>query len=119
MTALACSGVNGGRRHPHFALWVARFGSFLLIPLSRVGYLAAALARVAASVGFAARKLPRKAASALIALATPILLWVPINWAADCVHLGLTAEFGAYTGRAGYTDRPSGQGQALSDPMAI
>jgi hypothetical protein len=87
--------------------------SFLIIPLSLVGYLAAPPALVAASVWFAANKLPRKAASALIALATPILLWVPINWAADCVHLGLTAGFGA--GQIGAMSKPDGSKFAAYD----
>jgi len=32
---------------------------------------------------------------------------------------GRIQDKGAFTGRVGYTHRPCGQGQALSDPMAI
>ena len=32
---------------------------------------------------------------------------------------GQIQDKGAYTGRVGYTHRPCGQGQALSDPIAI
>jgi hypothetical protein len=87
--------------------------SFLLIPLSLLGYLVATLALLATSVVLAAKKLPRKAASVLLALATPILLWVPINWTADCVHLGLTAGFGV--GQIGSASEPDGRKFAAYD----
>jgi hypothetical protein len=43
----------------------------------------------------ALKKRPRRAVSFLLALITPVLLWWPINWVADCVHLGITVGFGA------------------------
>jgi|HubBroStandDraft_5_1064220.scaffolds.fasta_scaffold05446_1 hypothetical protein len=52
----------------------------------------------------AIRMRPRKAVSFLLALVMPILLWWPINWAADCAHLGLTAWFGA--GELGSSSKP-------------
>jgi hypothetical protein len=38
-------------------------------------------------------------------LLLPVLLWRPLNWAADVVHLGLTAGFGA--GQLGASSRSS------------
>ena len=64
--------------------------SFLLIPVSLLGYLIAVLALVGSAAVFAAKRRPRRATSMMLALLTPIFLWVPINWAADCLHIGLT-----------------------------
>lgn len=65
----------------------------------------------------------RMAASILFAAALPIVLWRPIGWAADCVHLGLTVgagigvlntpfisedgKFGAYDWSVGLATNPS------------
>jgi len=43
----------------------------------------------------AIKKRPRRASSFLLAMIVPVLLWWPINWVADCVHLGITIGFGA------------------------
>ena len=43
----------------------------------------------------AVKKRPRRAASVLLALIAPVFLWWPINWVADCVHVGITVGFGA------------------------
>jgi hypothetical protein len=64
--------------------------SFVLIPLSLLLYAIAALALSIAVVISAARRRPRRAGSLLLALIAPVLLWSPINWAAEYAHLGLT-----------------------------
>jgi hypothetical protein len=46
-------------------------------------------------------------------LIMPVLLWSPINWVADCVHLGLTVGFGA--GQIGSSSKPDGRGFAAYD----
>lgn len=68
--------------------------SFVLIPLSVLGYGVAAIVIVALAVYCVIRKRPRRGASVLLILILPVLLWRPINWGADFVHLGLTAGFG-------------------------
>ena len=68
--------------------------SFVLIPLSVLGYGVAAIVILALAVYCVIRKRPRRGASVLLILILPVLLWRPINWGADFVHLGLTAGFG-------------------------
>jgi len=68
--------------------------SFILIPLSVLGYLIAAVTLFVLACWLVARKRFRKAASIALALFVPVLLWVPIGWATECLHLALTAEFG-------------------------
>ncbi|HZK99674.1 MAG TPA: hypothetical protein VFC47_07215 [Caulobacteraceae bacterium] len=87
--------------------------SFILIPTSLLGYLVATIALVVTAAVLAVKKLPRKATSVLLALGTPILLWGPINWAAQCIHLGLTVGFGA--GVLGPVSRPAGSEFAAYD----
>ena len=61
----------------------------------------------------AIKKRPRKAASFLLALVTPVLLWWPIVWVAECVHLGMTVGFGA--GQLGTSSSPDGSGFVAYD----
>jgi hypothetical protein len=68
--------------------------SFVLIPLSVLGYGVAAIVILALAVYCVIRKRPRRGASILLILILPVFMWRPINWGADCVHLGLTAGFG-------------------------
>jgi hypothetical protein len=49
----------------------------------------------------------RRAASVFLVLIGPVLLWSPINWVAECVHLGLTVGFGA--GQLGSSSKPDGK----------
>jgi hypothetical protein len=77
--------------------------SFLAIPISLLVYLVAVIALMCASVALAAKKRPRAATSAMLALFAPVLLWSQINWAADCAHLGLAVGFGG--GPASTADR--------------
>jgi hypothetical protein len=69
--------------------------SFILIPLSLLGYAVALVAVLAMALYFLIKKRPRRGASVLMVFLLPVLLWVPINRAADLVHLGLTVGFGA------------------------
>ena len=77
--------------------------SFVLIPLSVLGYGVAAIVILAVAAYCIVRKRPRRGASVLLILIFPMLLWRPINWAADFVHLGLTAGFGV--GQLGRSSR--------------
>jgi hypothetical protein len=78
--------------------------SFVLIPLSVLGGVLVAAALVVVAVVLAARGRPRRAGSLLLALLLPIILWQPITWTADCLHLALTVWTGA--GQAGPPSRP-------------
>jgi len=69
--------------------------SFLMIPISLLAFVVACIVLLIAAGILGAKKRPRKAASLLLALIIPVLLWSPINWVADCAHLGLTVWFGA------------------------
>jgi hypothetical protein len=70
--------------------------SFIFLPFISVAVCAiASIVLLVVTLVFAVKSRPRKAASILLALIAPILLWWPINWAADCVHLGMTVGFGA------------------------
>jgi hypothetical protein len=68
--------------------------SFTLIPLTFLGLPFVVVALLVLTAVFAIQKRFRKAASILAAILLPILLLKPINWAADCLHLSLTAGFG-------------------------
>ncbi|HVI87015.1 MAG TPA: hypothetical protein VM659_01875 [Dongiaceae bacterium] len=87
--------------------------SFLLIPLMVLGVPLATIALLALSGVLAAKKRFRKAASVALAILLPILLAGPINWAADCVHLGLTIGFGA--GQLGSNSTQEGRPFAIYD----
>jgi hypothetical protein len=70
------------------------WASLLLIPLSLLGYGCAATIILAIAVYCFVKQRPRRGGSVLLVLLLPLLLWRPINWAVDVVHLGLTAGFG-------------------------
>lgn len=78
--------------------------SFVLIPLSALGGLVSAVTLVIAAIVFAARRRPRKAGSVLVAALLPVILWQPITWTADYLHLALTVWTGA--GQAGPPSKP-------------
>jgi hypothetical protein len=81
--------------------------SFALIPLSLLAYALAAVTFLVSAVVLGVRRRPRKAGSVIFALLAPILLWAPINWTADCLHLALTARFGVgYIGPSPNRDLP-------------
>ena len=69
--------------------------SFLLIPLSLLGYAIALLLILAMGVYYFIKRYPRRGASILLVLLLPVLLWWPINWAADLASQWIiTAGFG-------------------------
>jgi hypothetical protein len=81
--------------------------SFVMMPISLLGYAVTSVVLLIATGILAAMRLPRRAASLLFVLIMPVLLWSPINWVAECVHLGLTVGFGA--GQAGPSSKPDGR----------
>jgi len=87
--------------------------SFILIPLSVLGFGTAAVVILAMAAYCVIKKRPRRAASVLLVLSLPVLLWRPTNWAADFVHLGLTAGFGA--GQLGSPSRSNDDGFVVYD----
>jgi hypothetical protein len=87
--------------------------SFVMIPISLLVYAVTSIVLITAAVIYAAKKRPRRAASFLFVLLTPVFLWSPINWVADCVHLGLTVGFGA--GQLGSSSKPDGRAFATYD----
>jgi len=87
--------------------------SFLMIPISLLGYTITTITLLMTAVIFVAKKRQRRAASLLIALIAPMVLWSPINWAAECAHLGLTVGFGA--GQLGSASKPGDRGLAAYD----
>jgi hypothetical protein len=70
------------------------FLSLLIFPLSLVGFAITAVLLLAFCAFSIKKRRPRKAASYLLALALPVLLWRPLIWATECVHLGLTLWLG-------------------------
>jgi uncharacterized membrane protein len=69
--------------------------SFTMIPISFLIYIVALIVVVWLAIRFAASKRPRRSMSALSVLVVPMVLSGPVSWAADCIHMGLTAGFGA------------------------
>ena len=61
----------------------------------------------------AVRRRFRMAVSILIAVLLPVLLWKPITWTADCMHLALTVWTGA--GQLGRSSMPDGSPFAAYD----
>lgn len=68
--------------------------SFVLIPLSRIIDGIAFLVILAMAVYCFVKNRPRRGCSVLLALLLPVLLWWPIDWVADVVHVGITCGFG-------------------------
>lgn len=67
---------------------------------------AAAIVVLCFAVVLSAKRRPLRAGSALLAIVVPALLWVPMIWTSDYVHLALTAGFGAgQIGRPAKSDR--------------
>lgn len=81
--------------------------SFVMIFTSLLVYTVASAVLLIATGIFVAMRRPRRAASLLLVLIMPVLLWSPISWVAECVHLGLTAGFGA--GQLGSSSKPDGR----------
>ena len=68
--------------------------SFVLVPLLFLRYRIAFLVIGAIAVYCVIKKRPRRAVSVLFVVLLPVLLWRPVNWAADVIHLGLTVGLG-------------------------
>lgn len=68
--------------------------SFFLIPLSALGYVLLAIAALGIAAYCFIKRRARRGASSLLVLLLPALLWVPINWVADVIHIGLTRGLG-------------------------
>jgi hypothetical protein len=68
--------------------------SFVLVPLLFLGYRIAFLVIGAIAVYCVIKKRPRRAVSVLFVVLLPVLMWRPVNWAADLIHLGLTVGLG-------------------------
>jgi len=69
--------------------------SFVLIPVTVLGAPLVGAGLTVTALVIALRRRPRMAVSILIAVLLPVLLWKPISWAADYVHLALTVGTGA------------------------
>ncbi|WP_162601779.1 hypothetical protein [Occallatibacter savannae] len=68
--------------------------SLVLVPLLFLGYRISFLVIGAIAVYCAIKKRPRRAISVLFVVLLPVLLWRPVNWAAEVIHLGLTVGLG-------------------------
>jgi hypothetical protein len=68
--------------------------SFFLVPLLFLGYRIAFLVIGAIAVYCVIKKRPRRAVSVLFVVLLPLLLWRPVDWAADVIHIGLTVGLG-------------------------
>jgi hypothetical protein len=79
--------------------FVVRLGTVFALPC-------AAMVALGFAIVFAAKRHPRRAVSALLAIMIPVLLWTPMVWTIDYAHLALTAGFGAgQIGRSGNSNR--------------
>jgi hypothetical protein len=87
--------------------------SFLVIPLSLLGYAIASLVIVVIAVYCVIKRRPRKGASIFLVLLLPVLLWSPLIRLAELVHLGLTVSFGA--GELGETSKSYGDDFVVYD----
>jgi hypothetical protein len=77
--------------------------SFLLIPLTLVGFAVTSLT-ISIVAGYClAKRRPRRGVSIFLIILVPALFWRPTIFAANLVHLGLTAGFGI--GQLGTTPR--------------
>ncbi len=81
--------------------------SFFLTPLTMLSFAALSIGILATAVHRAIQKRPRSAASVLLIVLLPVLLWRPIIRTDEIAHLGLTVGFGA--GQNG-TEQPSANG---------
>jgi hypothetical protein len=68
--------------------------SLILIPFTLLGYAIALFVILGMGMYFFIKKRPRRGASVLSVILLPALLWRPLIWSADLVHLGLTTGFG-------------------------
>lgn len=79
--------------------------SFFLIPLMVLGWPVAVIALAVWAGLLLVRGRPRRAASLVAAALLAVVLWKPICWAADCVHVALTTQLGI--GQLGSSSAPA------------
>ena len=83
--------------------------NLILIPLTLLGFAVGAITIVILAILLVLRKRPKRSASIFLILMLPLILWRPINWITDVIHVGLTVNFGigelgvAKTGDGGFT----------------
>ena len=77
-----------------------------MIPITLLGFLVCSLLIVIWGSVLAEKRRVRKATSIIAMVVLPALLWRPMHWTTDCIHLALTAGFGL--GQLGSTSVPNG-----------
>lgn len=82
--------------------------NIFMLPLSMLGCAIASIVILSIALISVVRKRPRRATSVFLALMLPILLWWPINRAAEYIHLGITVGLGA--GQLGAPSKSDGSG---------
>lgn len=87
--------------------------SFFLIPVMVLGWPVAIAALAIAAVLHLRRGRPRRAVTLLLAALLSFVLWKPICWGADCVHVALTTQLGL--GQLGSPPAPNGDSFAVYD----
>jgi hypothetical protein len=87
--------------------------NFIMEPIALIGCVLIAVMLLAVAAILAAKKRPRRAASFLLALIVPVVLWSQIQWVADCAHLGLTVGLGV--GQLDSDSKPDDHGFAAYD----
>jgi hypothetical protein len=84
-----------------------------MIPLSLLGCAIGSIAVLATTVFLVVKRRPRRGASIFLVLLLPILLWRPIVWGTELIHLGLTVGLGA--GQLGVPSQSNGDDFAAYD----
>lgn len=69
--------------------------SFIMIPLTLLGCAISSIAVLATTSFLVIKRRPRRGASIFLVLLLPVLLWRPIAWSTELIHLGLTVGLGA------------------------
>lgn len=68
--------------------------SFLLIPLSALGCVVLLITVICAAAYCFVKQRARRGASISLMVLLPVVMWLPLNWVADVVHVGLTRGLG-------------------------
>lgn len=94
MVLLASSSHHRGRLRPRITLRIAGVGELFSHPLNGAGLARRDCRSRCRGVLHLCRGCPRKAVALLLAALLSIVLWKPICWAADGVHIVLTTQLG-------------------------
>ena len=92
-----------------------------MIPVTFLGFAIGSIAILGATIYLLIKKRPRRGASIFLVLLLPVLLWRPIVWATEVIHVGLTVclgvgqigveaqsnDFGAYDWSVGFAGGPT------------